>query len=831
MRPTPDRFPITLRTTRAVVPVAVSAIACALPPVLVARAAHAADDAGPATAEIGLWALSAVALGLLSAVVYYRRRLKVQEIRANGLERELERERSVIDTAPEMLLCWDRNTGDQKLSDAAMRLLGVSRDEPVGAAEIGKLVAPEDRTALHAAVTALLDDATAFDLSADGPAARRFSFAGRIVGLADNKHLAVLWIRDESELARAVSEARRHGDGFRKMLDALPFPVWRRNRSLVLDYVNPAYLDAVEAAPDTPPVTVPELAAGAIRDNGRALAARAMETRDSQSEPHHIVAAGDRRLMLITEAPAGGDGAIAGFAVDRTEIEEVRSELALHIANHEDVLHKLGTAIAIYGADQRLDFYNTAFVKLWQLDESRLDSRPAMAEVLEWLRDDRRIPEQANFPQFKTERLAQFTSLIEPLEELAHLPDGKTVRAVVSPHPFGGLLLTWEDVTASLALERSYNTLIAVQKETLDNLYEGVAVIGADGRVQLSNPSFRRIWQMTEEELEAAPHVSQLVERMRDLLDGGNWDDQRAELIELLTGRDGESGRVERADGSVVDYATVPLPDGGVLLSYINVSDSHRVEQFLRERNEALETADRLKSEFIANVSYELRTPLNTIIGFSEILSGEYFGELNQRQAEYSSGILESSQRLLSLINDILDLATIESGHMSLELDSVDLNELLASVLGLTRERVIRKNLKLDFDCPDDIGVIVADQRRLKQALFNILSNSVKFTPEEGEITVSARRVEDHVIITFTDTGIGIPPEDHKRVFRRFERGNHPEARRSGAGLGLSLVQSFIELHGGHVELESEPEVGTKVVCRLPARKAIEEAPLLAGNG
>lgn len=429
------------------------------------------------------------------------------------------------------------------------------------------------------------------------------------------------------------------------------------------------------------------------------------------------------------------------------------------------------------------------------------------------------------------ERNGLFTSLINPVEELVHLPDEKIVRAVFAPHPFGGVLMTWEDVTASLAMERSYNTLIAVQKETLDNLYEAVAVIGGDGRLQLSNPAFGRIWQLTEGELATTPHISDIVERMRDFLDQGDWETQKVELINLLSDRAGQSGRLERADGSVIDFATVPLPDGAMLLSYVDVSDSHRVEHFLRERNEALETADRLKSEFIANVAYELRTPLNTVIGFFEILTGEYFGELNERQAEYSKGILESSQRLLSLINDILDLATIESGQMSLELETVDVYEMMRSILGLTQERVLRKNLTLDFDCPQDIGLILADERRLKQALFNILSNSVKFTPDNGNITVSAHRVEDHIIITFTDTGIGIPAEDHDPIFGRFERGHNAEARRSGAGLGLSLVQSFINLQGGDVALESEPGVGTKVVCRLPARRQDEEAPRLAGNG
>ena len=824
MRPMP-RFEFSLTASRSAAAVA-AGLAASLP-----VSARAADGGIFSGATISASVAVIVAICLLLAAVHYRRRLGEAETRATDLEIRLEREQALVETSPQAIICWDTTTGDQKLSSGAARMLGCTIDDAVGAEQVAALVTDARSAGTRAAVAALIASGTEFDDIVPGNGDRRYALRGRAIPQQAGGHLAVLWLRDDSEAARETTAAHRQSEGFRKLLDAFPFPVWRRQRSLDLDYVNPAYRAAVEAAAETDPKNIPELAAGSVGENGRALAVQAAESRDTQIEAHNIVAAGARRLMELTEAPVGGDGAIGGFAIDRTEVQDIRTELARHIENHEQVLHNLGTAIAIFGADRRLEFYNTAYVKLWEVGETFLDAKPTMGEILEALREARKIPEQANFPEFKAGRNALFTSLIEPLEELTHLPDGKTLRSVAVPHPLGGLLITWEDVTASLALERSYNTLIAVQKETLDNLYEGIAVIGGDGRLQLSNPAFGRIWQLADDELAAAPHISELVERMRDFLDHGSWDTQKSELINLLTDREGQSGRIERANGSVVDFATVPLPDGAMLLSYVDVSDSHRVEQFLRERNEALETADRLKSEFIANVSYELRTPLNTIVGFSEILTGEYFGTLNDRQTEYGKGIYESSQRLLSLINDILDLATIESGHMSLELETVDVHAVLESVLGLTRERVLRKSLKLDFDCPENIGLIRADERRLKQAMFNILSNSVKFTPEEGEITVSARRVEDNIIVTFTDTGIGIPPEDHARIFDRFERGDQPEDRRSGVGLGLSLVQSFINLHGGDVELESAPGVGTKVVCRLPARRAEEDLPRVATTG
>ena len=249
----------------------------------------------------------------------------------------------------------------------------------------------------------------------------------------------------------------------------------------------------------------------------------------------------------------------------------------------------------------------------------------------------------------------------------------------------------------------------------------------------------------------------------------------------------------------------------------LDVSDTARVERALRERNDALETAGQLKSEFIANVSYELRTPLNAIIGFAEILANQYFGALTQRQLDYSRGILDSSHRLLSLINDILDLATIEAGYMTLETEPVDVQAMLQAVMTLTRERARNQELDLSLRCPGGIGTIAADERRLKQALFNLISNAIKFTPPGGSIRVEARREPGELVLVVADTGVGIPTADQARIFDKFERGN-PQAPQSGAGLGLSLVKSLIELHGGTVVMESAPGSGTTVECHLPDR-------------
>ena len=759
----------------------------------------------------------ALGLGVLAAVaacVRLHRRARTAEASARQLATEFALAEAVSEAQREQAIRWPLEGGPETATAGLGHMLG---GEPAPDGWFALLLAQlreEDAASLQQAVAALRRHGTPFERpvrTVDG--ARAFVLRGACVA-------AALYIADRTVETGRIDRLTRETARMHRLLDALPLPVWLRNPDLGLAYANRAYRAAVEVDDETPADRLPELAAGTGRD-ARGLARRAQSGAATEGDRQHVVIGGQRRLLELIETPLGDSGALAGFAVDHTRVEEAQADLRRHIGGHEEILQNLGTAIAIYGRDQSLQFFNNGFLQLWGLEEAWLRTHPRMGEVLEELRERRRLPEYADFPAFKAEQLKLFTTLMGPVEELVHLPDGATLRSVAVPHPFGGLLLMWEDVTDALALERNYNTLIAVQRETLDNLYEGIAVIGANGRLRLSNPAFGAMWQIPAAELANEPHISEIADRMADLLGtGDDWITEKQRLTGLFADRDPHSGRIERIDGKVLDFATVPLPDGAMLHGYLDVTDSINIERALRERNEALETADRLKSEFIANVSYELRTPLNTIIGFTEILAGQYFGALNERQAEYAGGILDSSHRLLLLINDILDLATIEAGHMTLELESIRLDALLQSVLGLVRERARQKKLQIECDCPPEIGSIVADERRLKQALFNVLTNAVKFTPEGGRIVLSARRRENEIVLTTTDSGIGIPPEDRTRVFDKFERGSAPEARRSGAGLGLSLVKSFVELHGGRVELDSEAGVGTMVKCTLPARAA-----------
>jgi signal transduction histidine kinase len=783
--------------------------------------AFAAWDAGD-SALVGTTALAVI--GLVLAVLLSLRGQKERAARDREREAYGNRRRALgeaLTAAGIGVLHWRSDAPpDSPPTDSVggLRLDG----------SVGDLVHADDRAALSEAFAAMTGSHAETRLTCRAADGER---SLEIVGSVDPAGRKTLVVRDDTECQRAVAaletevgtlraEARRLGT----VLDVLELPIWVRDGELAIDWCNRAYAAAVDA-PDADAAKGVELVANLPPEQRRAQARQANEAGSPERSRRHVVVNGERRLYEIIEAPGPGSGTI-GWARDLTDVEKALGDLRQHTEAHDQVLEALNTAIAIYAPDTRLTFYNSEFGKLFQLDESWLAGEPTLGEVLEALRENRRVPEQADWRVFKASILDLFTSVTEPQEALVHLPDGSTLRQIISPHPFGGLLFMTQDVTDRLALERRYSTLTAVQNATLDNLYEAVAVFGGDGRLKLSNPGYAEMWALNPETLEDEPHIGEILDRTRDLIaDGQDWIGYRTEQIAKISERRQSTTRLERRDQRVLDCAYVPLPDGATLITYIDVTDSFQVERALRERTEALETADRLKSEFIANVSYELRTPLNTVIGFTEILANQYFGPLNERQNEYIKGILDSSQSLLSLINDILDLATVEAGLMVLEIESLDVHATLVSMLGLVQERARKKQLELALECERSIDPIEADERRVKQVIFNLLSNAIKFTPAGGTITIGADRSDEMVAVWVSDTGVGIDREEQNVVFDKFEQANNALARQTGTGLGLSLVKNFVELHGGSVALESVPQQGTTVTCYFPLRQRNESAP------
>jgi signal transduction histidine kinase len=246
----------------------------------------------------------------------------------------------------------------------------------------------------------------------------------------------------------------------------------------------------------------------------------------------------------------------------------------------------------------------------------------------------------------------------------------------------------------------------------------------------------------------------------------------------------------------------------------------NRMNDELNRLYRELETTSRHKSEFLANMSHELRTPMNAIIGFSQVLRERMFGELNEKQKEYLDDILASASHLLSLINDVLDLSKVEAGQVELEIAPFSLRDALERGVVMVRERATMNGVQVAFSADPEVDIIEGDERRIRQVIFNLLSNAVKFTPAGGAVDVSAAQANGEVRVSVADTGPGLAPEDHERIFEEFQQTEAGVEQREGTGLGLALSKRLVELHGGRIWVDSELGKGSTFVFTLPARSS-----------
>lgn len=644
-------------------------------------------------------------------------------------------------------------------------------------------------------------------------AAARRAMAERLEAVeSDMTERAAETAHHEAELTvlrDKISALGRERDGYRALLNAAPVAAWRRDSHGAIIWRNHTLTEILGPDADDD-----EIASSTDLDQPIRLVQEARDTGAPASEERRFVVDGQRHTYLVYETPLLADGNSAGYAIDMSRLDEMRRDLRRQVEANNEMLEHIPTGVAVYDADRRLIFANKAFRSLWGLEDSFVEAEPTIGEVLDRAKELRKLPEHNEYRQFRSSREALFSTLMNPIEELYQRPDERMMRVTIVRHGLGGLMFLFDDATDRIVMERSLNTYIAVQRATLDNLYEAVAVFGPDGRLNLCNAGYRMMWNLSKDFTDSEPHARELVEQVLSNFD--NHPDLAANRDALIASateiRSGER-RMELPNGQIIDAAATALPDARTLFTYLDVTDSYRIERALRERNEALVAADMIKSEFLENMSYELRTPLNTILGFAEILQNDYFGELNDRQREYASGILEASEQFLGMINDMLDLASIQAGHLQVDRDVFVIADVVETVQDKFRERAERRQLSLASELPADLPRLDGDPRRIEQILSNLLSNAVKFTPPGGSITIGAARSEAGADLWVADTGIGIPEDERERVFETF-RTSERHTRR-GAGLGLALVRNLMELHGGSVELESEVGVGTRIICHF----------------
>ncbi|MGF7148051.1 signal transduction histidine kinase [Sphingomonas zeicaulis] len=634
----------------------------------------------------------------------------------------------------------------------------------------------------------------------------------------------ILWFFDatesETEIGRLGREAARLASAFdalSALIDTAPMPMWHRGEGLGLTLVNQAYVRAVEGGSvaavvergielvDSGAELSPTATAATARDENRTIVRTAPATIN-----------GERRMLRIVDVPLGDLG-VAGYAIDIEDEEQARGAMRRFAATQRDMLDRLSGGVAQFGPDRALVFSNQPFRRMFNMKSEWLADAPEFDRVLERMREGGRLPEVRDFPGWKAERRDWFRAADGAIEENWLLPAGAHMRVVGHPLPDGGLLLIFEDRTEQIQLASARDTLLRVRAATFDNLFEGVAVFAADGRLQMWNNRFRSIWGFDERLLDAHPRIDQLAEVAGQALANPSRAGLIRELVRVATVERGQrSGRVAFADGRHFDFAAVPLPDGNALFTMLDISDSRRIEQALRDKNEALEAAGKDSAGFMGNMSYELRTPVTAIAGFAEMLAGGFAGDLPEAAEPYVVSIRSEVARLSTLIDNMLDLSQRGAGGIAIEKTVFDLATTMNAVAETLDMSARARAIDLAVQTEESLGSIEGDDRRIRQALDHLVRLAIAGMPEGGRVLLHGDGTVAGARLIVSDDGPGMDEAAQARAFERPIEGDvGGEGQPASA---LLIARDIVEAHGGTLNLVSEPGEGTMITIVLPRR-------------
>jgi signal transduction histidine kinase len=524
---------------------------------------------------------------------------------------------------------------------------------------------------------------------------------------------------------------------------------------------------------------------------------------------------GQRRTLRVSDLPLGADG-IAGYAVDVEDMEELARSFKAFRDAQRSMLDQLSAGVAQFDAKRQLTFANQPFQRIFALKPGVLLNPPPFERLLDIARDAGRVPEARDFPAWRREKAEWFLAGAAQ-DEAWSLPDGTHLRIVAQPMPDGGLLLIAEDRTEQLKLSATRDTLLRTRTATFDSLFESLAVFAPDGRMQLWNRRFADDWGLEAEFLDTHPHVDSLLERIAARLKKPARAKAVGEAIRAATlDRKQTGGRVQLAAGRTLEFAGVPLPDGNSLLTVLDITDSQKAEEALRERNAALTEADAMKTRFLANMSYEFRTPLTSIGGFAELLEAGLGGELSEQGQDYVKAILASVERLGEQIENVLDLSQSEAGMLPLAREEIDVLPFVTRIVEERAQRIKDAGQTLDLRGDKSVGRITGDPRRLARAVGHVLDNAIAATPAGGRILVELGHHRKHARIVVSDNGPGMDAAALARALDGVKPSADGKAIERRQGLGLPLARQLVEAHGGTLELLSEPGEGTAAIIELP---------------
>lgn len=633
---------------------------------------------------------------------------------------------------------------------------------------------------------------------------------------------ALIWVFDftetEDELARLGEEAARARDDFGALvglIEAAPMPMWFRGGDMHLRLVNKAYVEAVGA--ESADQVVADQIELVEKVGGRTAAEVAQQSADRRQPIERIVSAtidNARRTIRVTDLPLAGEG-IAGYAVDIEEMEEQAREFRAFREAQRSMLDQLSIGVAQFDAQHRMTFANQPFHRVFALPPGVANERTSFEQMWLIARENGRIPEVRDFPAWRKE-LAQWFQKDEPEEVAWPLPDSTHLRLVAQPLPDGGLVLIAEDRTEQLALSAGRDTLLRTRTATFDSLFEALAVFAPDGHLELWNRGFPLAWGLDGEVLDGHPQAEQLLEAIAGQLADPKAITQIGQTIRAATlDRKKREGRIELADGRTLDYAGVPLPDGNGLLTVLDVTASQQAEEALRERNRALEEADAVMTRFLANMSYEFRTPLTSIGGFSELLASGIAGDLSPQAKEYVEAITLSVGKLTEQVENVLDLSQSEAGLMPLRKTKVDVMPFVTQIVRKREQAIIDAGLTLDLNGSDS-KVVQADKQQLQRAIGQLLDNAIAHTPRGGRILIEIAKRRGLNRIDISDNGKGMSQHELARALEGIRMSADGKGIERRHGLGIPLARQLIEAHGGSLEIHSRKNAGTTATITLP---------------
>ncbi|WP_379547159.1 ATP-binding protein [Qipengyuania sp. DSG2-2] len=633
---------------------------------------------------------------------------------------------------------------------------------------------------------------------------------------------AMVWVFDfsesETELARMREETSRAKGDFAalvNLIEAAPMPMWFRGTDTRLRLVNAAYVDAVdgESAEDVIARQV-EL----VESVDGLTAAQIAGQSAQQSRPiERMVQAtikGTRRALKVSDLPVQGEG-VAGYAVDIEEMEQQAREHRAYSQAQRSMLDRLSVGVAQFDGKRKLTFANQPFRRIFAIRPGSGAQGMAFDRWLSEARDEGRTPEVRDFPAWRAEHSDWFGGDATK-EENWPLADGTHLQIIAQPMPDGGLMLIAEDRTEQLALSATRDTMLRTRTATFDSLFEALAVFAPDGKLQVWNRTFASTWGVEEDLLDTHPAADKLVAAIAPSLARPRRASSIGETIRSATlDRKEKAGRLTMADGRTLEFAGVPLPDGNGLLTALDVTANEQAETALRERNQALEAADQVKTRFLANMSYEFRTPLTSIGGFAELLDGGVAGELTPQGREYTQAIIDFVARLTEQVENVLDLSQGEAGLLPISKQKLELQPFVTGIVREREQAILDKGLSLDLRGAQ-AAKLEADPRQLGRAIGQLLDNAITATPKGGKLLVDLSRKKDGVRIVISDNGRGMTAEELSRAMDGLRPAKSGDGLERRQGLGIPLARQLVELHGGSLEIQSRRGVGTTALIHLP---------------